>query len=327
MNPVSISSARRLVLASLALAALLCAAPTPAASFPDRPIKLVVPFPAGATTDVVGRAIAQWLSLSLGQQVVVENRAGAAATIGTSYVANAKPDGYTLLLGISSSMVVAPVFTTVPYDPAKDFAPISIAASAPFAMVVHPSVPAKTTQELIDLAKAKPGILNMASSGEGSSAHLTGELFKSMAGIDMTHVPYKGGAPAMTDLIGGQVEVLFDIVSATLPHIAAGKIRALGVSSTERLASAPDIPTIAETVPGYESGAWFGVLAPAGTPPEIVALLNAEIVKAVSRPENRKFLADRGLQPLGSSPEEFSARIRDDLVKWAKVVKEARARR
>ena len=318
---------RRSIVGLLGALALLSSVPTSAASYPERPIKLVVPFPPGATTDVVGRAIAQWLSASLGQQVVVENRAGAAATIGTQFVATSPPDGYTLLLGISSSMVVAPVFTKVPYDPVKDFAPISIVTSAPFGLVVHPSVPAKNTAELIALAKARPGALNMASSGDGSSAHLTGELFKSMAGINMTHVPYKGGAPAMTDLIGGQVEVLFDVVSATLPHVASGKVRALGVSSTERLAASPDIPTIAETVPGYESSAWFGIPAPAGTPPEIVSRLNRELVDAVSRPENQKFLTERGLQPIGTTPERFADQIRNDLVKWGKVVKEATAKR
>ena len=293
------------------------------ATYPDRPIKLVVPFPAGGATDLVARTLAQKLGDALGKPVVVENKPGAAAALGTDFVAKSPPDGYTLVLGISSSMVVGPVYTKVPYDPVRDFAPISIATVSPFALVVHPSVPAKSVPELIALAKAKPGELNMASFGSGSSSHLAGELFKAMAGVNLTHVPYKGGPPALQDLIAGRVQVMFDIISSVRAHMEGGRVRALAVTGPKRSAVAPEVPTVAESVPGFEASAWFGILAPAGTPEPIIRRLNKEIVQIVKGPQLQELYAKQAMEPVGSTPEEFAAVIKADLAKWSKVIKDA----
>jgi tripartite-type tricarboxylate transporter receptor subunit TctC len=292
-------------------------------NYPDRPIKLVVPFPAGGATDLIARTLGQKLGEALGQPVVVENKPGAAAALGTDLVAKSPPDGYTLVLGISSSMVVGPVYTKVPYDPVRDFAPIAIATVSPFALVVHPSVPAKSVRELVALAKEKPGELNVASFGSGSSSHLTAELFKAMAGVNLTHVPYKGGPPALQDLIAGRVQVMFDIISSVRAHMEAGRLRALAVTGPRRSPVASDVPTVAETLPGFESSAWFGILAPAGTPDPIIRRLNKEIVQIVKGPALKELYAKQAMEPVGSTPEEFAAVIKADLAKWAKVIKDA----
>jgi tripartite-type tricarboxylate transporter receptor subunit TctC len=309
----------RLFLAALAFIPLSAGAQ----GYPERTIKLVVPFPAGGATDLVARAVSQKLADALGKPVIVENRPGAAAAIGTDFVAKSAPDGYTLLMGISSSMVVGPVYSKVPYDPVRDFAPISILTVSPFAVVVRPSLPARTVPDLISLAKAQPGRLNMASFGSGSSSHLAGELFKSMAAINMTHVPYKGGAPALQDLLGGSVDVMFDIVSSVRPHIASGKLRGLAVTGLKRSPAAPDLPTAAETIPGFEASAWFGILAPAGTPSEVVGRLNKELVRIVKGPELQQLFSAQAMEPVGSTPEQFAETIKQDLAKWSKVIRDA----
>jgi tripartite-type tricarboxylate transporter receptor subunit TctC len=294
-----------------------------AADYPSKPIHIVVPFAAGGTTDFLARAIAQDLGTSMGTTVIVDNRPGAGGNIGSDLVAKSAPDGYTLLLGtVGTHAINASLYKKMPYDTVKDFAPISLVASVPNILVVHPSVPAKSVKELIALAKAKPGALAFASSGNGSSIHLSGELFKSMTDVDMVHVPYKGSGPALTDLVGGQVQLMFDNMPSSFPHVKAGRLRALAVTSSKRSPAAPDVPTIAESgVPGYESVAWFGILAPAGTPPEIVKKLNAEIAKTLKSPEVMKRLASQGAEPVSNTPEQFAVYIKSEMAKWAKVVK------
>jgi tripartite-type tricarboxylate transporter receptor subunit TctC len=294
-----------------------------AADYPTKPIRLVVPFSAAGTTDFLARAIAQKLGQNMRTTVIVDNRPGAGGNIGSDIVAKSDPDGYTLLLGtVGTHAINASLYKKMPYDTVKDFAPITLVASVPNIVVVHPSVPAKSIKELLALAKSKPGQLTFASSGNGSSIHLSGELFKSMAGVDMLHVPYKGSGPAVSDLIGGQVNMMFDNMPSSLPHVKAGRLRAIAVTSAKRSPAAPDVPTIAESgVPGYEAVAWFGVLAPAGTPPAIVNKLNAEIVKVLKSPDVAQRLASQGAEPVSNTPEEFSAYIKTEMVKWAKVIK------
>jgi tripartite-type tricarboxylate transporter receptor subunit TctC len=294
-----------------------------AADYPTKPIRLVVPFSAAGTTDFLARAIAQKLGQNMGTTVIVDNRPGAGGNIGSDLVAKADPDGYTLLLGtVGTHAINASLYKKMPYDTVKDFAPITLVASVPNIVVVHPSVPAKSIKELLALAKSKPGQLSFASSGNGSSIHLSGELFKSMAGVDMLHVPYKGSGPAVSDLIGGQVNLMFDNMPSSLPHVKAGRLRAIAVTSAKRSPAMPDLPTIAESgVPGYDAVAWFGVLAPAGTPPAIVKKLNAEIVKVLKSPDVAARLAGQGAEPVSNTPEEFSAYIKTEMVKWAKVIK------
>lgn len=291
--------------------------------YPTKPIRLVVPFAAAGTTDFLARAIAQKLGSNLGTSVVVDNRPGAGGNIGSDIVAKSEPDGYTLLLGtVGTHAINASLYKKMPYDTVKDFAPVTLVASVPNMVVVHPSVPAKSIKELIALAKAKPGSLSFGSSGSGSSIHLSGELFKSMAGVDMLHVPYKGSGPAVSDLIGGQINMMFDNMPSSLPHVKAGRLRAIAVTSAKRSPAMPDLPTVAESgVPGYESVAWFGVLAPAGTPPALVKKLNAEIVKVLKSPDVAQRLASQGAEPVYNTPEEFSALIKTEMVKWAKVIK------
>ena len=299
-----------------------------AEAYPSKPITMIVPFPAGGTTDILARAIGQELFKTLGQQVIVDNRPGAGGNIGSALVAKAAPDGYTLLMGtVGTHAINASLYAKMPYDTVKDFAPITQVAAVPNILVVNPTLPVKSVKELIAYAKANPGKLNFASSGNGTSIHLSGELFKTMAGVDMTHIPYKGSAPALTDLLGGQVNLMFDNMPSALPHVKAGKLRALAVTSGKRSPAAPDLPTIEEAgVPGYEASSWFGVLAPAGTPPDIVNKLNAEIVRILKTPEMKERLSSQGAEPVGSSPGEFAAHIKAEMAKWAKVVKESGAR-
>jgi tripartite-type tricarboxylate transporter receptor subunit TctC len=311
--------------ALLAAFALLAHAQAP---FPSKPIRIVVPFPAGGTTDILARAVAQKLTDTLGQTVVVDNRPGAAGNIGAELVAKSPPDGYTLLMGtVGTHAINASLYAKMPYDHVKDFAPVILVAGVPNVLVVHPSVPANNVQELIAYIKANPGKVNFASSGSGTSIHLAGELFKTMAGLSMTHVPYKGSAPAVTDLIGGQVQLMFDNLPSALPQIKAGKLRALAVTSAQRASALPDVPTVAEAgLPGFDATSWFGLLAPAGTPKDVVAKLNAEVAKWLASTEAREKLAAQGAIAAGQSPEDFTRHIAAETAKWQKVVKESGAK-
>jgi Uncharacterized protein conserved in bacteria len=294
-----------------------------AEEYPNRPITLVVPFAAGGTTDLLGRRLAKDLSETLKQPMVVENRPGAGSMIGTGQVAKAAPNGYTLLLATGSSLAVAPAFTKTQYDPIRDFTPVSILVASPFAVVVGKEVPAKSVSDLIALAKSAPGKLNMASFGTGSASHLAGELFQSMAKVQMTHVPYKGSAPAMTELLGGRVDVMFDIVSAVLEQHKTGGIKILAVTGSKSAPALPEVPTVQEVIPGYEAVSWFGVVGPAGMPNDVVSKLNDAIVKSLKQPEFVSLMERQSLQPVGNTPEEFAKVIKEDLEKWTNVVKEA----
>ena len=305
------------------LAALTAGVSHAAATYPDRPIKLVVPFAPGGTTDLLGRLLAEKLSTALKQTVFVENRPGAGSMIGTGQVARAEPDGYTLLFATSSSLVVSPAYTQAAYDPVKDFSPVVLIAASPMAVLAAPGVPAKTIPELIALAKSQPGKLNMASFGNGSASHLTGELFKSVTGLNMVHVPYNGSAAALTDLQANRVDVMFDMVSAALPLYKADKIKVLGTTGLTRSAAMPDVPAVADTVSGYESTPWFGIVAPAKTPVDIVERLNAELSDALETPAIKNLLRQQSFEIIGGTPQQFEAVIRNDLSKWQNVVKKA----
>ncbi len=296
----------------------------PAANYPNKPIRIVVPQSAGGSTDLTARLIAQKLADALGQPVVVDNRPGAGSIIGTDLVAKAAPDGYTLLVVASSITINPSLHKKLPFDPIRDLAPVSQLSAFPNMLVVHPAVPVKTVQELIALAKAKPGQINYGSSGAGTGTHLSAELFKSMTGVDMVHVPYKGGGPAVTALLGGQVQLNFATIPSVLPHVRAGKLRAVAVTTLKRSPAAPDVPTIAESgVPGYDHGPWNGMLAPAKTPKAVIARLNAEVARIIHLPEAKAVLVHEGAEPVGNTPEEFAAIIRTETAKWAKVIKAA----
>jgi tripartite-type tricarboxylate transporter receptor subunit TctC len=310
--------------------ALLCAVigvsaaePAAAQAWPNKPVRLVVPFAAGGTTDIVARLISQELSKSLGQTFAVDNRPGAAGNIGADMVAKSAPDGYTFLMGtVGTHAINASLYKTMPYDTVKDFTPVTLIASVPNILVVHPSVPANSVQELIAYGKANPGKLNFASSGVGSSIHLSGELFKSMTGVEMTHVAYRGSTPALTDLVGGQVQLMFDNLPSALPHVQGGKLKALAVTGGKRAPVVAELPTVIESgLPGFETGSWFGVIGPAGVPKEIVQKLDAEIQKAM--PGLRDRLLQQGAEPIGLGPDRFAAHITAEMAKWGKVVREA----
>jgi tripartite-type tricarboxylate transporter receptor subunit TctC len=290
--------------------------------YPSKPIRLIVPFPAGGPTDIVARPLAQQLSEILGKQVIVENVGGAGGIIGASTVARSAPDGYTLLMGtVGTNAINATLYKKLSYDPVKDFASVALVASAPILLVAHPSVPAASLKDLIALVKAKPGELSYGSAGNGTPGHLAGQLFKNMTQVEILHIPYKGSAPAITDLLGGQIQLMFDPIQSPLPHVKAGKLKALGVSSPGRSPLLPDVPAIAEAVPGYEALAWWGVLAPVGTPKEIVAKLNAEILKTVKMPFMKERLSQIGAEPLGSTPEQFDTHIKAEIGKWGALVR------
>ncbi len=322
--------AMRVLSAVAAVAAVTVAASAlaQAPAYPSKPIRLVVPFPPGGATDILARDVAQRLTEAWGQSVVVDNRPGAGGNIGTELVAKAAPDGYTLEMGtVGTHAINASLYAKMPYDPVKDFAPVILVAGVPNVLVVNPSLPVNSVAELIAYAKANPGKLNFASSGNGTSIHLSGELFKVMAGVQMVHVPYKGSAPAVQDLIAGQVQLMFDNLPPSLPQIRAGKLRALAVTSATRAPALPDVPTIAEAgLPGFEASSWFGILAPAGTPPAIVAKLNTEIGKWLATPEAQEKLRSQGASPAGGSPEDFAKHIAAETTKWAKVVKDSGAK-
>jgi len=314
---------------AFAFAALASIAmPAQAQTYPTKPIRLVVPFPAGGTTDILARAVAQKLSETLGQQVIVDNRPGAGGNIGSELVARSAPDGYTLLMGtVGTHAINVSLYPKLPYDPVKDFTPIVLVAGVPNVLVVNPSLPARSVAELIAYAKANPGKLNFASSGSGTSIHLSGELFKVLTGVQMTHVPYKGSAPALTDLVGGQVQLMFDNLPSSLAFIKAGKLRALAVTSKTRAAALPDVPTMVEAgVPDFEASSWFGILAPAGTPRDIVVRINAEVAKWLATPDAREKLAGQGAIAAGGAPEDFARHIASETAKWARVVKASGAK-
>jgi tripartite-type tricarboxylate transporter receptor subunit TctC len=292
-----------------------------AQAYPTKPIRWIIGFPAGGGADTVARIMEPWLSRQLGQPVIIENRSGASTNIAVQAVVNSPPDGYTLLWHGLSSVVNASLFTNLPFDIQRDIDPAAGVVSYPMIMVAHPSVPAKSVAELIAHAKANPGKLTMASFGTGSASHLAGELFKFMAGIDMVHVPYRGGAPMTTDLIGGQVQVGFDVMVTALPQVRSGKLRALGVLGAKRFDLLPDVQTVAETVPGYEASTWAGIGVPRGTPPEIIERLNREVNAGLAQPDIRARLADVGTVPMVLSAAAFKAYIAAEAAKWDKVVK------
>nr|WP_245495283.1 tripartite tricarboxylate transporter substrate binding protein [Agrobacterium cavarae] len=295
-----------------------------AQAFPERTITLVVPFAAGGSTDVVARVIAQKMGDTLGQQIIVENVAGAGGNLGADRVARAEPDGYTILMGTVATHALNPlILKTKPYDPEKDFAPISLLVVVPNVLVVNPQLPVNNVAELIALLKKEPDKHAYASSGNGTPLHLSGELFKSMAGVDMQHVPYKGSGPALNDLLGNQISIMFDNLPSSSAHIKSGTLKALGVTTAERASSFPDVPTIAETVPGYETYTWNALFAPAGTPPEAIAKLNEAAKTALADPAVAKRMADFSAKIVGSSPEELKTHVSEEIAKWGPVVKEA----
>ncbi len=300
------------------------ALPLMAQPYPAKSVRLVIPYPPGGPTDFVGRTVGQKLSQLLGQQVVVDNRAGAGTIIGSDLVARAAPDGYTLLFGTGGGTFLAPLMLPkVPYDPLRDFAPVSMLVMSPQVLVVHPSVPANSVQELVALAKAKPGVLNFASVGTGTSPHLGGELFQALTNTKLVHIPYKGTSPAMTDLMSGQVQVMFSSMPTVLSLVKAGKLRLLATGGNKRSAVIADTPTLAETVPGFELVTWYGIFAPAATPDAIVKRLNAEIAKVLSDPEISERLSAQGLEPVTMTPAELRRYTQADVARWARLIKAA----
>jgi tripartite-type tricarboxylate transporter receptor subunit TctC len=292
--------------------------------YPVKPVRVVVPSSAGGGTDIVARILAPELSKRLGQQFVIENRAGAGTMIGIEVASKAPPDGYTLLMGLSTLAINSALYKKVPYDPVRDFAPITVAASSGSIIVVHPSVPVKTIKELIAFARTRPGQMNYASAGTGTYPHMTMELFLSMAKLKMVHIAYKGTGPAMIDMLAGHTAVMAGTMVTTVPQIRAGRLRGLGITTTERNNAAPEIPTVAEAgLPGFESVQWYGLLAPANTPKDIVNRLHGEMVKILQQPEIRQRFAGDGADPVGNTPDQFAAYIKTELTKWAKVARDA----
>ena len=317
------------LLSTVALAALMLVfgATALAQEYPAKPIRVVVPFPPGGGSDLMARTVMQKLGESLGATMIIDNRGGAGGSIGSDIVAKSPADGYTLLI-ISGAHAINPsLYPKLPYDSVRDFAPVTMFTSGPGLLVVHPSVPAKTVKEFIALAKSRPGQLNYASAGIGTPPHLAGELFKTMAGVDIVHVPYKGNGPAYTDLIGGHVSVMFPTIPTAIPHVRAGKLRALAVTTRSRTPIAPELPPISESgVPGYDVSSWYGLLAPAGTPAAVVSRLQREIAKVLRSPDVGEKLTAQGLDLVGSTPDAFAAVIKSEIMKWAKVVKASGAR-
>ena len=301
---------------------LAFAAAAQAQTYPARAVRLVVPFAAGGSTDIIGRTVGQRLSEAWGQPVVVDNRPGGSTVIGTDAVAKSAPDGHTLLITPAPFTIVPSLIAKLPYDPARDFEPITLINTTPLVVVVHPGVPAKSLKELITLAKRKSGALNYGSSGSGGSNHLAGELFNAMAGVKMVHIPYKGNAPALTDLVGGHVDVVFNGLTSAMPLIKSGKLRPLAVTSIQRAGALPDMPTLDELgLKGFQAVAWNGLTAPARTPKDIVARINADVLKIVRSPELVERLKAEGSDPVGNSPAEYAAFLRDEIAKWNKVIK------
>ncbi|MEN9538033.1 MAG: hypothetical protein RLZZ126_268 [Pseudomonadota bacterium] len=328
MNASTLS--RRTVSRFIALAGLfmLTAAQAVAQAFPAKPIRVVVPFPPGGGTDIIAREVMQKLNATLGWSIVIDNKPGTGGNLGVDAAAKAPPDGYTLALGQTSNLAINPtLYAKMPYDSLKDLAPISLVASAPLVLVVAADSPFKTLAEVVDASKKKPASLNFASPGNGTVAHLASELLQKTAGVKFTHVPYKGAAQAVTDLLGGQVQLYMSSVPTMIGHIKNGKMRALAVTSLQRVDDLPQVPTVAESgYRGFDAATWFGFVAPAGTPKEVVARLNTEINKALQAPDVKKKLMDQGAEVLGSTPEHFGALIRSDIARWAPIIKESGAK-
>ncbi|GHC70278.1 MFS transporter [Pseudorhodoferax aquiterrae] len=318
---------RRSLLAVAAAATTLAAGPAAAQAYPNKPITMIVPFSAGGTTDILARIVGQALSTELGQSVVIDNRAGAGGNIGGQLAARAPADGYTLFMGtVGTHAINEALYKKMPFNPIKDFAPLSRVANVPNLLVAHPAQPFKTVPELIAYAKANPGKVNFGSSGSGSSIHLSGELFKSMAKVDMVHIPYKGSAPAVNDLLGNQIAIMFDNMPSAIQHVRAGKLRPIAVTTAKRSPELPDVPTIAESgVPGYEATSWFGLFAVAGTPAPIVTQLNKALVKVLNNPDVKAKIVAQGGEVVAETPEQFAAFIKAETAKWGKVVKESGA--
>lgn len=320
MNPIKLLTVALCACFSFAAAAQ-------ADNYPSRSIRIVVPFPPGGATDAAARLVATKMSEKWGQPVVIDNRAGAGGNVGSDIVAKSAPDGYTLVMGVTGSHAInISLYSKMPYDPVADFVAISQVAVVPNVVVVHPSVPARTLAELVALAKREPGKLNYASLGNGTAAHLGMELLKSAAGIDITHVPYKGSAPAVTDLLAGQVQVMVDGLPSALQHVKAGKLRAIALTSLHRAPALPDLPTIAETYPGFYADAWSGLFAPKGTPAAIVNQLSTEVQRILRLPDVREKLTALGAEPVGSTQTEFAAHVKREIDKWAQVVKTSGAK-
>lgn len=314
--------------AALIVVAALAASASAQTAYPAKPIQLVVPFAPGGATDIVARLVGQKLAERLGRPVVVDNRPGAGGNLGAAIVAKAPADGHVLFLGtIATHAINQSLYARLGYDPVRDFAPVSLLTSVPLVLVVPADLPARSVKDLVALAKARPGALNYASPGAGTALHLAGELFKSLAGVDVVHVPYKGSAPAITDLLGGRVSLMFDTTLSALPHVKAGKLRALAVTTARRSAALPELPTVAESgLPGFDVSAWNGILVPAGTPREIVARLATEVAAIMKLADVRERLAGQGAEAIGSTSEEFAAHIAAETAKWAKVVRASGAR-
>lgn len=318
-------NSHRSIMQCAVLAAGLAAGSAMAQAWPSKTISLIVPFATGGTTDALARAVGQELSKSLGQPVIVENKPGAGATLGADYVARAKGDGYTFLIGAVHHTIASSVYKKLPYDFQKDFAPVTTLALVPNVLVVNPKVPAKNIKELLALAKASPGKLTYGSNGNGTGQHLIGAQFELMGGVSMMHVPYKGSGPLTIDLLGGQIDMSFDTVTPVLSHIKAGKLRALAVTTASRSAALPDVPTLDEAgLKGFDLGTWFGVLAPVATPKDVVARLNTEIVKIVNSPDFRKRMDELGAVPVGNTQSQMAAQIKSDTERFAKLVKDAK---
>jgi tripartite-type tricarboxylate transporter receptor subunit TctC len=316
---------RRHLIQALALAATMAGGAAMAQSWPSKPISLVVPFPPGGTTDVLARALAEKLQLSLGQPVIVESKPGAGATLGADYVVKSKPDGYTLLVGAVHHTIATSVYKKLPYDFQKDLAPVTTIALVPNVLAVNAASPVKSVNELVALLKSQPGKHNYGSNGNGTAQHLIGTQFENMTGTEFAHIPYKGSGPLVTDLLGGQITMSFDTVTPVLPHIKAGKLRPLAVTTAKRSSALPDVPTLDEAgLKGFNIGTWFGVLAPAATPKEVVARLNAEMVKIIQSPEFSKRMGEIGAEPIGDSTDQMAAQIRSETEKFAKLVKDAK---
>ena len=316
---------RRCIVAACGLLLALGATHATAQAWPAKPISLVVPFPPGGTTDVLARALAEKLTLSLGQTVIVESKPGAGATLGADFVAKSKADGHTLLMGAVHHTIASSVYKKLPYDFQKDFAPVTLVAMVPNVLVVNAANPAKAVKDLVAQAKAEPNKVAYGSNGNGTAQHLIGTQFENLAGAQILHVPYKGSGPLTTDLLGGQITMSFDTITPVLPHIQSGKLRALAVTTGKRASALPDVPTLEEAgMKGFDIGTWFGVLAPAATPKDIVARLNAEAVKVIQSPEFRKRMAEIGAEPVGSSSDQMAKQIKDETEKFANLVKAAK---
>jgi len=314
---------RKSIQAAVLAVLLMCVgAGVVAQPYPVKSVRVIVGFPAGSGADISARVIGVKLYEAMGQQFFVDNRPGASSNIAAELAVKSPPDGYTLFIGTVANTINATLYPKLPFDFARDFAPVALTTAAPNVLVVHPSVPAKSIKELVQLAKSRPGQLNFASSGAGTAPHLSGELFKAMAGVSLTHVPYKGSPPAVADLIAGEVDLMFSPSSSVLPHVGSGRLRALAVTTASRLPSLPGLPTVAESgLKGYETLTWFGFVAPAKTAPAVVTRLNIEIVKVLAAPDVRNQFQIQGVEILGGTPEQFASYIRDEIAKWAKVIR------